>query len=228
MSKKTSPAPTHLADLAGNPNNPRRISEDSANALKISLEQFGDISCIVYNVRSEQMVGGHQRKAVITQLIGENPELIITDQLKTPTKTGTVAEGYVEANGEKYKVRFVDWDEKKEAAANLQANNPLSQGEWDFDLLPTTIDLAMAFEGIEGLRIDDLAEKLLESSFSEPTKNANEEVDTDAMDATGTVKLMYTEENYQKVLELMAKVKETGKISAEELFMSALKAQVKG
>ena len=47
----------------------------------------------------------------------------------TPTKTGTVAEGYVLIHGERFTYREVSWGEEKENAAMIAANK--HGGEWD-------------------------------------------------------------------------------------------------
>jgi hypothetical protein len=41
--------------------NPRKISKEKLAALKKSLEEFGDLSGIVYNSRTRTLIGGHQR-----------------------------------------------------------------------------------------------------------------------------------------------------------------------
>ena len=118
-----------LKDLAPNPTNPRRITDEKLGFLKKSLERFGDISGFVYNVRSGRLVGAHQRQKVMPP----ESEIVIERQFAPPNEKGTVAYGYVMFQGERFSYRAVSWDDDTEHAANLAANK--GAGEWDFKLL---------------------------------------------------------------------------------------------
>ena len=118
-----------IKDLEGNPLNPRKVKDGHHAMLTNSIEEFGDISGIVYNVKTNRLLGGHQRKVSFK----ENFPIVITETYALPTKTGTVREGYVDVNGEKFSYREVSWDEKKEIAANIAANK--DAGVFDFNLL---------------------------------------------------------------------------------------------
>jgi DNA modification methylase len=115
-----------LGDLSPNEKNPRVITDKQKSMLKKSLNEFGDLSGIVYNRRTKKLIGGHQRK---TQLPNESI-ITYTRQLNTPTKTGTVAEGFIAIGEERFVYREVDVDETREKAMNLAANK---QGG-DFDM----------------------------------------------------------------------------------------------
>lgn len=115
-----------LSDLAPNPKNPRKITPSKLEQLKKALEEFGDLGGFVYNRKTKQIVGGHQRAKVFDA----KAKIMITQSYKTPTKAGTVAEGYIELNGERHRYREVVWDETREKAANIAANK--GAGEWDF------------------------------------------------------------------------------------------------
>lgn len=118
-----------VKDLAPNPKNPCTISAPKLGQLKKALVAFGDLSGIVYNSRTNQLVGGHQR----TKHLPEDAEVIITKRYSKTTRTGTVAIGYVLLCGERFSYREVYWGKKKEKAANLAANK--SAGEWEEQLL---------------------------------------------------------------------------------------------
>jgi len=118
-----------VSDLAANLKNPRTISDKKLAMLKKALEKFGDLSGIVFNRKSKQLVGGHQRR----KLFGDKTPVTITKKYLKPTKTGTVAEGFVELNGERFSYREVSWDRPIELAANIAANN--GAGEWDIPQL---------------------------------------------------------------------------------------------
>lgn len=128
--------------------NPRKITDKKLLMLGSSMEEFGDLSGIVVNRRTGNLVGGHQRIKCIPP-----HEEIKKTELKTKTKTGTVAEGYIVVDGEKWNYREVDWDEIKEKAANIAANQ--HGGEFDDD------DLA------EILRELDVADYTLNTGFSD-------------------------------------------------------------
>lgn len=118
-----------LSELKPNPRNPRSMSESKAAMLKKSLDEFGDLSGIVYNRVSETLIGGHQRAKVSP----DDSQITIVTEYKKPTRTGTVAEGFVDIDGERFSYREVLWDKKKEKAANIAANK--GAGQWDYPLL---------------------------------------------------------------------------------------------
>ncbi len=122
-----------LSELNPNPNNPRKISSIKKTMLEKSLEKFGDLSGIVYNRQTERLVGGHQRKSVLPA----DAEIVIEYRYETPTRTGTVCEGHVLINGEKFKYREVLWDDVREKMANIAANK--HGGEFDIPLLSNWI-----------------------------------------------------------------------------------------
>ena len=118
-----------LGDLKHNPKNPRHITEGKLLLLKKSMDEFGDLSGIVFNVRSGQLVGGHQRQKVLSP----DSKINLTESYLEPTSVGTVAVGHVIIDGEKFNYREVDWDDNKEKAANIAANK--GAGEWDYPQL---------------------------------------------------------------------------------------------
>jgi DNA modification methylase len=118
-----------LSDLSPNPRNPRKISDPKLAMMKKSLDEFGELNCILFNRKSGHLVSGHQRNKVLPP----DSDIIITQEYDTPTRTGTVAEGHVIVAGDKFKVRFVDWSDTKENAAMIAANK--HGGEWDFPAL---------------------------------------------------------------------------------------------
>jgi DNA modification methylase len=122
----------NINDLIGNKKNPRTMSKHDADALKKSIEEFGDLSGIVFNIKTNQLVGGHQRIETFKRMTGER-NVVITQRFDTPNKVGTVAVGYITFNGEFYGYREVDWPLDRETAANIAANR--IQGEFDLDLL---------------------------------------------------------------------------------------------
>ena len=122
-------AKTFVRNLKPNPKNPRTITDEKLKMLDASLKEFGDLSAIVYNRKTKQIAGGHQR----LKLLPKDAPVEIEREYKKPTKAGTVAEGYIELNGERLKYREVEWDAIKEKAANIAANR--GAGEWDIPAL---------------------------------------------------------------------------------------------
>lgn len=104
--------------LKPDPRNPRKMSDEAAAGLAISLETFGPLD-IVFNDETGELVSGHQRVA----------------QLKASGATEVIREGdagYIAhpKTGERFPVRFVRWDATKQRMANLVANNPHLQGDF--------------------------------------------------------------------------------------------------
>jgi len=122
----------NINDLKGNPQNPRTISKHDYEALVNSIKRFGDLSGIVFNRRTGQLVGGHQRIEAFKRMGGDK-SVQITERLESPNAKGTVAVGYVYFENEQYAYREVDWDQGTENAANIAANR--IQGQFDLDLL---------------------------------------------------------------------------------------------
>lgn len=127
-------------DLNPNPKNPRKITDAKLDMLKRAMLEFGDLSGIVFNRKSKQLVGGHQR----TRWMDPNAEVTLTKKYPKPTKTGTVAEGYLELDGERYAYREVAWDKHREMAANIAANK--GAGEWDMPELTEWIKELSSFD----------------------------------------------------------------------------------
>ena len=120
-----------IKNLSANPDNPRVITDEKLTLLKKALDEFGDLGGFVFNRRSGFLVGGHQR----AKIFDKDTEIVFERSYTIPTRTGTVAEGHVIFNGERFKYREVDWDDFKEKAANIAANK--GAGEWDLPKLGT-------------------------------------------------------------------------------------------
>ena len=91
-----------LADIKPFEDNPRTIKNKRLSALRASLKRFGYVDLIVWNKKTGNIVGGHQRYKIL------------------------VEQGVKEA-----KVIVVQMSDKEELAANLTLNNPNIEGDWD-------------------------------------------------------------------------------------------------
>lgn len=107
--------------------NPRKITSVALKALNKSIEEFGDLSGVVINKKTNTIVAGHQR---ITTL-KDKKNRIVTEPFKD--NFGTVEVGFIEVKSEsgllKVPLRIVEWDVRKEKLANIAANN--HGGEFD-------------------------------------------------------------------------------------------------
>lgn len=134
-----------ITDLKPAPYNPRSMTDDSMNGLDASIATFGDLSGIVFNKRSGFLVTGHQRLQVLQDKHGG----------KLKIEKGKI----VCPGGDAFPIRVVDWDEQKEKAANVTANNPFITGHYNEQELETIIselnDSDLEFD-LEQLRMLDL------------------------------------------------------------------------
>jgi DNA modification methylase len=144
-----------IAALAPDAKNPRKMSDDARAGLAVSLETFGALD-IVFNDTTSEIVSGHQRVAA----------------LKAAGATEFVRDGDVgyishPKTGERFPVRFVRWTETKQRMANLVANNPEIQGEFDERALDQlrALEDQVQFEEI-GLRklLDELNEEQVDEA----------------------------------------------------------------
>ena len=141
--------PSTIHDLFPAPYNPRVITKTAFQGLRVSLDTFGDLSGIVFNTRTGHLVSGHQR---VEALKAAGVSEIETDA------TGS----FIRHRGEKFRVRFVDWDEDTEKLANVTANNPKIQGDWSDDLGVVLDDITTAGgDLLEPLQIGTLTEMLI-------------------------------------------------------------------
>lgn len=117
--------PSTVADLRPAAYNPRTIQAPVLADLKKSMNEYGDLGGIVFNVRTGNLIGGHQR----TKNLPPSTPVFILDKWDEPNAQGTIGVGSVTLHGEAWAVRLVDVDEIRERAMNIAANSP--RGEWD-------------------------------------------------------------------------------------------------
>lgn len=151
-----------IAALKADPKNPRKISGEALDGLAVSLETFGPLD-IVFNETTGELVGGHQRVASLRKSGATTVERIPGESIGYITHPKT---------GDKFPVRFVQWDATKQRMANLVANNPHLQGEFDDQAL----EQLRALEdeaGFAEMGLDRLA-KELEGEIPEPELSGGE------------------------------------------------------
>lgn len=165
-----------LDDLRANPKNPRTINKHDYESLVKSIKEFGDLSGIVFNVQTKQLVGGHQRTEAFKRMSGEkkiiiNQRFTNADGTPQPNRQGTIAIGYVDYDNEQYSYREVDWPLEREQAANIAANR--IQGQFDLDLLAEiSYEISQAEDSANLLALtgqtDEEVNKLLSMVTGEP------------------------------------------------------------
>lgn len=101
--------------------NPRTITPEAAAGLAASIDRWGCVEPIIWNQRSGNVVGGHQRLDVL------------------------IARGDVETD-----VVVVDLDAAEEKALNIALNNQAIAGEWDWGkLAPLLPEIAMEIPDLD-------------------------------------------------------------------------------
>lgn len=138
-----------ISTLKADPRNPRIITDGSLAGLGVSAETFGDLGGIVHNLRTGELVGGHQRMRMLEKAGA-------THVVKVDEKNG-----YIEhpKTGERFTVRFVDWDETKQRLGNLTANNPHIQGTFTDDAIDQLREVEQEAE-FQALQLDALLAQL--------------------------------------------------------------------
>lgn len=99
----------HRTQIKNAPYNPRIMGKEAEQLLRKQLAKNGLVSAPTWNVRTGNLVGGHQRLKQLDALE------------KTQDYELTVC--------------VVDVDERQEAILNIELNNESMQGEWDLDKL---------------------------------------------------------------------------------------------
>jgi hypothetical protein len=107
--QKFKPLTIRRDQLKEAPYNPRKIDAHARRKLEKSLKRHGLVETIVYNERTGNIVGGHQRLSIIDAL-EKRPDYELT-------------------------VAAIDVDEQTERELNILLNNPNAQAEWDLEKL---------------------------------------------------------------------------------------------
>lgn len=177
--------PKNTKDLKEAKYNPRTITSARKEALKNSMSSFGDLSGVVFNVRTKTLISGHQRMGTISGL----PSKIV--QTKHADKHGTVAIGHIEAQTKNGKIRIpyraVDWDLTKEKAANIAAN--AHGGQFDKEKLRkvlASIEKSKSFEieltGLDPLTLKQLRVKEEDAPKGKGADGGFKEITVDALE----------------------------------------------
>ena len=166
-----------ISALKANKRNPRKITDKKLMALEKSMAKFGDLGCIVWNMRTKTLVSGHQRvktlpKDLAISMDGEH-------------------EGEIVHLGQKFKFRVVDWDATMEMEALIAANK--HGGTWDEEIMKINLadfpnmDLEMA--GFEPLVIQEpiKQKEQTDEQYVASTAQTTEQIDTQSVPSTDHV-----------------------------------------
>lgn len=145
--------------------NPRRITPKQLEQLKANIQELGDLSGIVHDINTDEIISGNQRSKVIDI---NKCEVVITEKYDTPNQQGTVAWGYVIFEGQKLNYRQVRWDERQREKANITAN--ALGGDWDYQILKQEFRYSDLMDwGLDNLKKDleikDLRKDVQEDRF---------------------------------------------------------------
>ena len=150
---------TDTADLIADGANPRCITEEAADGLQNSLNRFGDLSGIVWNQRTGELVCGHQRVTQIREKWGDRPIAVLDGE----AELGVIRIDEQHA----FAVRVVDWTPAVQRAANVAANNQKVAGQFTDDLTDYLLTVeADLQEEAPGLLDDVLLTELLAEGMS--------------------------------------------------------------
>jgi hypothetical protein len=141
--------------------NPRRIDSAALAGLKKSIERFGLVEPIIYNQRTGNVVGGHQRLRALLEMGAVKPE----DEID---------------------VVVVDLAEIDEKTLNVALNNPAITGEYTSEVGDIIAEIAAHDSAlIEQLCLNqiDLAAILLREKY-DVIPGGNKEIDEEEMKNT--------------------------------------------
>lgn len=155
-----------ISDLAADPKNPRKITDDALLGLGASLRSFGDLSGLVFNRKTGHLVAGHQRLKALVSAGAKSWKIEGDRGIVVHPKTG-----------EKFPVRIVEWDEVTERAANLTANNPEIAGEFTEDAIGQIEEMEEKFPEFEDVGLDDLKGILEEEGFEEMPEGIEDDLE---------------------------------------------------
>ena len=166
--------------------NPRVITEAQQERLAEHLEELGDLSGVVYCRNNKAYAGGNQRSVYF-----DGCPVIITETHKEPTKTGTVALGWIEKDGERYAYREVDWTEGQFRKACVVANN--DGGDWDWTVLSQWDQTDLADWGFEVTPEKDYSK-------------SNKEIDVSDFEELMTMFFKFSKDDFIKVRNGLEKI----------------------
>jgi len=115
------PIVIHRRKIKNAPYNPRTMDKYAKKKLREEIKANGLVEPLVWNKRTGNLVGGHQRLEQLDALEGKQDYQLTVAAIDVPTE--------------------------KEIAINVALNNPNLQGAWDYDLLEQALGEAAELGG---------------------------------------------------------------------------------
>lgn len=123
--------------------NPRKITDAQLQQLKENIQELGDLSGIVHDLNTDEIISGNQRSKVIN--INEC-EIEIVKQYDEPNEQGTIAFGFIIFENQRLNYRQVRWNDKQREKACITAN--ALGGDWDYKILEKFEDFDLVDWGL--------------------------------------------------------------------------------
>lgn len=187
--------------------NPRKITESQHKHLEETMQEYGDLSGIVVNLRNNEIIGGNQRTSIL-QKYPQEARIDIIESFPSPDEFGTLRVGFVTFRGNKFAYREVNWDEEKEARANLIANK--AGGFWDNDMLSSQFeDETLLAAGFQDFEIGTFDPGKLDLESREKDENTlDRTLDTYLEGSIKQIVLYFKKEEYDGIIERMEHLQE--------------------
>lgn len=140
--------------------NPRTITDRKKRELEKSIRQFGDISGIVHELNSDEIITGNQRMKAIGFT---KKDIVILQEFNPPLSDGTEKVGYIEKDGVRLNYRAVRLSEDQAAVASLSAN--MMGGRFDESKFKRFSDAVLEKCGFQKFeKSDDVNNRLIRKS----------------------------------------------------------------
>lgn len=206
-----------IKELKAYDKNPRKMTKDDFKTLSDSLDEFGDLSGIIFNTTSGNLVGGHQRTNYFKGKSGA--KVVLTETFKQPTETGTTALGYVVVGDERFSYREVEWDESKEARANILANKV--SGQWDYDMLANAFDVDTLLSS--GWKASEIGFATTKDQDGQDQDQLGSSMESYLSGNIKQIVLYFSSEEFEDIVPRLDKVMDGEKVSSHtEAFMKLL------
>ena len=143
-----------VEDLRPADYNPRTISDKAFAGLSESMDKFGLMAHIVWNKKTGNVVGGHQRLRHLIDLGVKETDVIV-----------------------------VDLQDKDEIALNITLNNPHVRGDFTAEIMEQLKECNSTMEDYSELGMDDLYSQLKKMGYEKKAKkDKSKEEDSSSSD----------------------------------------------
>ena len=195
--------------------NPRKLSKASESKLKLSMQEFGDISGITINKKTGNIFAGNHRWKQLEETYGTLELKHIEDDRFGIYKKGSKYVGYV--------ARIVDWSLTKEKQANIVANLASVAGDFT-EQLQAELQEIKADSDIELMRNLGLNEIILDNDLDDDDLDMDE-TRTDTKRRKTVEDLIEDDKKPSPVKEIISTLKITSPSEyKEEIMETVLKA----